>query len=348
MKATKLVLSAAMLLIAMSLPGMVYGRVFSMDMPDHPLEGVPIIAVVMETQTQVSHSAGALVRMNCAVEAVLRGPIKAKQVTITMTFQERPSGSAGSKRNYATMTSKPMMVFLKPNTDGTYSPVGPDYSWFRVRANYRLPRGGGQRAIEDLLVAGLRSGELEVIDDSIRLLAALNDRRCRELVEAEMRQRKATPPMPYRVRAMEYGMAHPNAATIEAAVRLFKETKPKELDRRQHLSVEDARAYQQRDMEREWNWRVRSAFMRMGTPGAGGVAALHKVLLAEPEIRGDALTSARTWADHTSIPVLMKVLPKVEGSEATMCQWTLAHLTGRSDLPNRKAWLQWWHDRGGK
>ena len=242
-------------------------------------------------------------------------------------------------------SKKPFMAFLSNSklADGSYKFSSDDYGWFfcDVQPQVQNNNQNGLAGVESVLISGLESNDLLIVDSSVTWLCWINsDLGIKKIVEVSQRK---NPSLPVTVYSLSSNIKEGKKSNIENAITFIVELK-------KVTGISER-------MRREWRNNIVASFGYISK--SDNVPYLNSLLISDDkDVASSLIFSTRNWSDYSSIPFLMIILPSLNEDTQYYCLSTLGKLTNRKVpefpvfLQNSKKvideWTYWWKTEGWK
>jgi hypothetical protein len=308
-------------------------------------------------------------RISARVDAVYKGKIYIGN-NINIDIPSVSADSKGIGLFSAIFNKKPLLCFLTYAGKDLYKLTFDDsgnsqairyqyaeFAWLRVSDKRPM---GDQSVIDNVkneLIAGLKSSDSVVVDDCATWLLRFDYTFLQDLLETQFAHKENPEAIRfYQIYTkMPIGKRSDIIKAIEYTIKLSKSEQDNKAPN--NLSATNIQSMQEYVIQKNWLTMLTMNFRNIQTQDHETIQLLNKEIVDNNQIQSFLISSSPNWADYSSIPYLITVLPKIDPQQQYVCLRVLAKLTGR-DIPSNydffidqhniviADWQRWWSDEG--
>ncbi|MHB9023828.1 MAG: hypothetical protein ACYC7E_06580 [Armatimonadota bacterium] len=233
-----------------------------------------------------------------------------------------------------------------------------EFAWLLVSGKRPVDTRSGIDAVKKELIAGLHSDDTAVVDDCATWLLRLDRAYLEYYIENYFANKTGTTEAIrfYLIYSkMRSGACNDIGKSIEYTIELSMAIKDNTSPEK--ISSETISIILRDRIQRKWLMLISMNFRIIQTKDHATIQILNKEIVENNQLRFYLITSSPNWADYSSIPYLIKVLPNIDADYQYVCLRVLARLTGRDIPPNYNVfkdrsnaviadWLKWWKEEG--
>jgi len=308
-------------------------------------------------------------RISVRVDAVYKGKITVGKI-IDINAPSVSADAKGIGFISAIYNKAPLLCFLTYAGNDLYKLTFDDagnsqairyqyaeFAWLRV-ANKR-PTGKNTviNIVYDELIAGLHSSDSVVVDDCATWLLRFDTNAFGSVMEKQFAHK--TNPEAICFYNIYTRMLNSERDDVFKAIEYtIKLSKTKQYNQPlKNLSAPNVESIKDYVIQQKWLTMLLMNFRNIDTQDRETIQLLNKVIVDNNQIQSYLISSSPKWADYSSIPYLIEILPAIDQQQQYICLRVLSKLTGREIPSNYDSfidqhniiiadWQQWWKDEG--